>query len=44
MIAQIAKVKLDFQALLGEPVSLADLAVLTMPARRRTRPGGSSSR
>ena len=32
MIAQIAKVKLDFQALLGEPVALADLAVLTMPA------------
>ncbi|HEX8404734.1 MAG TPA: alpha/beta hydrolase [Duganella sp.] len=32
MIAQIAKVKLDFQALLGEPVSLAELAMLTMPA------------
>ncbi len=32
MIAQIAKVKLDFQALLGEPVALADLAILTMPA------------
>lgn len=32
MIAQIAKVKLDFQALLGEPVALADLATLTMPA------------
>jgi pimeloyl-ACP methyl ester carboxylesterase len=32
MIAQIAKVKLDFQALLGEPVSLADLSMLTMPA------------
>ncbi|SEN54253.1 Pimeloyl-ACP methyl ester carboxylesterase [Duganella sp. CF517] len=32
MIAQIAKVKLDFQALLGEPVALADLAALTMPA------------
>ena len=32
MIAQIAKVRLDFEALLGEPVTLADLAVLTMPA------------
>jgi len=30
--AQIAKVKLDFQALLGEPATLADLAMLTMPA------------
>ncbi|MBJ7311868.1 alpha/beta fold hydrolase [Rugamonas sp. CCM 8940] len=29
---QIAKVKLDFQALLGEPATLADLAVLDMPA------------
>jgi pimeloyl-ACP methyl ester carboxylesterase len=32
MIAQIAKVRLDFQALLGEPAALADLATLTMPA------------
>ncbi len=31
-IAQIAKVKLDFQALLGEPATLADLAQLDMPA------------
>lgn len=30
--AQIAKVKLDFQALLGEPATLADLAQLAMPA------------
>lgn len=29
---QIAKVKLDFQALLGEPATLADLAALDMPA------------
>lgn len=32
MVAQIAKVKLDFQALLGEPATLDDLAMLTMPA------------
>jgi pimeloyl-ACP methyl ester carboxylesterase len=32
MIAQIAKVRLDFQALLGEPATLADLSALTMPA------------
>ena len=32
MIAQIAKVKLDFQALLGEPVLLSELGMLTMPA------------
>lgn len=31
-VAQIAKVKLDFQALLGEPATLADLAQLDMPA------------
>lgn len=31
MVAQIAKVKLDFQALLGEPASLDDLSMLTMP-------------
>jgi pimeloyl-ACP methyl ester carboxylesterase len=30
--AQIAKVKLDFQALLGESATLADMAVLDMPA------------
>ncbi|NVE01427.1 alpha/beta fold hydrolase [Massilia sp. BJB1822] len=30
--AQIAKVKLDFQALLGEPASLSDMAALDMPA------------
>lgn len=30
--SQIAKVRLDFQALLGEPATLADLASLTMPA------------
>lgn len=30
-VSQIAKVKLDFQALLGEPATLADLAVLDMP-------------
>jgi pimeloyl-ACP methyl ester carboxylesterase len=32
MIAQIAKVKLDFQALLGEPATLEHLSALTMPA------------
>lgn len=32
MVAQIAKVKLDFQALLGEPATLDDLSMLTMPA------------
>lgn len=32
MVSQIAKVKLDFQALLGEPASLDDLSMLTMPA------------
>lgn len=31
MVAQIAKVKLDFQALLGEPATLDDLSMLTMP-------------
>lgn len=31
MVAQIAKVKLDFQALLGEPATLEDLSMLTMP-------------
>ncbi|KQQ45275.1 alpha/beta hydrolase [Duganella sp. Leaf126] len=31
MIAMIAKVRLDFEALLGEPVSFADLAALTVP-------------
>lgn len=30
--AQIAKVKLDFQALLSEPATLADMAALDMPA------------
>ncbi|MBA5636899.1 alpha/beta fold hydrolase [Duganella sp. LX20W] len=30
--SQIAKVKLDFEALLGEPATLADMAALTMPA------------
>ena len=30
--AQIAKVRLDFEALLGEPATLADLGGLTMPA------------
>lgn len=30
--AQIAKVKLDFQALLGDPATLADMAQLDMPA------------
>ena len=32
MIAQIAKVRLDFQALLGEPATLDELSALTMPA------------
>ncbi|MRW91294.1 alpha/beta fold hydrolase [Duganella sp. FT80W] len=32
MAAQIAKVLLDFQALLGEPATLADLGMLTMPS------------
>ena len=32
MVAQIAKVKLDFQALLGEPATLDDLDMLTMPS------------
>jgi pimeloyl-ACP methyl ester carboxylesterase len=32
MIAQIAKVRLDFQALLGEPATLEELSVLSMPA------------
>ena len=32
MVAQIAKVRLDFQALLGEPATLADLSMLTMPS------------
>jgi pimeloyl-ACP methyl ester carboxylesterase len=32
MVAQIAKVKLDFQALLGESASLDDLTMLTMPS------------
>ncbi len=32
MTAMIAKVKLDFQALLGEAATLADLSALTMPA------------
>ncbi|MYN25899.1 alpha/beta fold hydrolase [Duganella levis] len=32
MAAQIAKVKLDFQALLGEPATLDDLSMLTMPS------------
>ena len=31
MVAQIAKVKLDFQALLGEAATLEDLSMLTMP-------------
>lgn len=31
MIGQIAKVRLDFQALLGEPAGMADLSALTMP-------------
>jgi pimeloyl-ACP methyl ester carboxylesterase len=31
MVAQIAKVKLDFQALLGEAATLDDLSMLTMP-------------
>lgn len=32
MIAQIAKVRLDFQALLGEQATLDDLSMLTMPS------------
>jgi pimeloyl-ACP methyl ester carboxylesterase len=32
MVAQIAKVKLDFQALLGEAATLDDLSMLTMPS------------
>lgn len=32
MIGQIAKVRLDFQALLGEAAGMDDLAALTMPA------------
>ncbi|WP_072784715.1 alpha/beta fold hydrolase [Duganella sacchari] len=32
MIAMIAKVRLDFQALLGEPAGLDDLSMLTMPS------------
>ncbi|WP_432382335.1 alpha/beta fold hydrolase [Duganella sp. P38] len=32
MVSQIAKVKLDFQALLGEPATLDELSMLTMPA------------
>eukprot|EP01030_Chromulinospumella_sphaerica_P011583 gene11583-11375_t len=32
MTGMIAKVKRDFEALLGEPATLADLAALTMPA------------
>ncbi|MYM65595.1 alpha/beta fold hydrolase [Pseudoduganella sp. FT55W] len=32
MVAQIAKVRLDFDALLGEQATLADLSMLTMPA------------
>jgi pimeloyl-ACP methyl ester carboxylesterase len=32
MMSQIAKVRLDFQALLGEPATLEDLSMLTMPA------------
>ena len=32
MVAQIAKVKLDFQALLGEPATLEQLDMLAMPA------------
>ncbi|WP_267875228.1 alpha/beta fold hydrolase [Duganella lactea] len=31
MVSQIAKVKLDFQALLDEPATLDDLSMLTMP-------------
>ncbi len=33
MAAQIAKVLLDFDALLGEPATLADLGMLTMPSQ-----------
>jgi pimeloyl-ACP methyl ester carboxylesterase len=32
MVAQIAKVKLDFEALLGEAATLADLPMVAMPA------------
>jgi len=32
MVAMIAKVRLDFQALLGEPAGMDDLSMLTMPA------------
>ena len=32
MVAQIAKVRLDFDALLGEKATLADLSMLTMPS------------
>lgn len=32
MMSQIAKVRLDFQALLGEPATLDDLSMLTMPS------------
>lgn len=32
MVAQIAKVRLDFQALLGDAATLADLSMLTMPS------------
>jgi pimeloyl-ACP methyl ester carboxylesterase len=32
MVAQIAKVRLDFDALLGEQATLADLSMLTMPS------------
>ena len=32
MVAQIAKVRLDFQALLGEQATLDDLSALTMPS------------
>jgi pimeloyl-ACP methyl ester carboxylesterase len=32
MMAQIAKVRLDFDALLGEQATLADLSMLTMPS------------
>ncbi|NGZ88091.1 alpha/beta fold hydrolase [Duganella aceris] len=32
MVAQIAKVRLDFQALLGEPAGMGHLSALTMPA------------
>ena len=32
MVGMIAKVRLDFQALLGEPAGMGDLSALTMPA------------